>query len=280
MMMASPHSQGRLDVFLRSAHLTPELARTCESLGFNTLWIGGSPKGDLKLAVELLDATSTITIAAAVVNIWQYRPELVAAAFHRVEERHPGRFLLGIGPGHPEVDVASYAKPYDALCRYLDTLDNRGVPGDRRVLGALRPRVLRLAAERTAGAHPYLVTPEHTRRARGLMGKSALLVPVQLVVAESDSRRARDIARRAVARPYLALSNYIANLRALGFTEQDLAGTGSDKLIDALVAHGDPAAVATRLDAHLLAGADRVAVEVARAPQQSAETVYPAFASD
>jgi probable F420-dependent oxidoreductase len=249
---------GRIGVWLFHGLLTPELAGEVEKLGYGTLWIGGSPGGDLELPERLLDGTSRLTVATGIVNIWQDDARTVAASVRRVEARHPGRFVLGVGAGHREA-TSEYERPYDALCRYLDVLDAEGVPASGRMLAALGPRVLRLSGERAAGAHPYLTTPEHTRRAREILG-TALLAPEQKVVLEEDTARARAVAREAVTF-YLSLSNYTSNFRRLGFTDEDLAGQGSDHLIDTLVAHGSAGAAAARVREHLTAGADHVAVQ-------------------
>jgi probable F420-dependent oxidoreductase len=241
--------------------LSPEFAQEAEALGYGAIWIGGSPPGDLALAEAMIAATDRIAIATGIVNMWATEAEEVAASYHRIEAAHPGRFLLGVGIGHPEA-VKEYRSPYATMVEYLDRLDAAGVPVEGRALAALGPRALRLAAERTAGAHPYLTTPEHTREARGLMGAGVLLAPEQKAVLETDPERARAIGRPVVARPYLGLVNYRSNLQRLGFTENDLADGGSDALIDALVAHGDAAAVAAGLTAHLDAGADHVCVQM------------------
>jgi probable F420-dependent oxidoreductase len=185
----------------------------------------------------------------------------VGASYHRITARHPGRFLLGLGIGHPEA-TQEYQQPYAKLVSYLDELDELKVPAAGRVLAALGPKVLRLAAERAAGAHPYLVTPEHTRWARQILGDGPLLAPEQKVVLETDPERARSIGRPRVRNPYLGLTNYLSNLRRLGWTDADFADGGSDALIDALVVHGDAAAIARGGTAHLDAGADHVAVQV------------------
>lgn len=177
---------------------------------------------------------------------------------HRIEQRFPGRFLLGIGAGHPE-HTGTYRKPYDALVEYLDELDAADVPKERRALAALGPRVLQLAAERTAGALPYLVTPEHTRQARAALGP-VLLAPEHKFVLEDDPERARAIGRDRVDF-YLGLSNYVSNLRRLGFSEDDLTAPGSDRFVDALAVHGSAAEVAAQLKTHLDAGADHVAIQ-------------------
>ena len=250
---------GRFGVWYRGAPPSG-FGRALERLGFSTLWLGGSPAGDLRLAEEQLDATTTLTLATGIVNIWASDPHEVAGAFARVEARHPGRFVLGVGVGHREA-TAAYRSPFESLSSYVDTLLTDGVPAGSLVLAALGPRVLRLAAERTAGAHPYLVTPEHTKRAREILGEAPLLAPEQKVAVEPDPERGRALGRGALAY-YLGLANYTNNLRRLGFSEADLADGGSDALVDALVAHGPPDAVAARLHEHLDAGADHVAVNL------------------
>lgn len=252
---------GRIGIWRRRDQLTPRLAREVEAMGYGTVWIGGSPAGDLFLAQELLDATTHLAVATGVVNMWATPATEAAASFHRVEAAHPGRFLLGVGIGHPEA-TAEYRSPYDTMVDYLDVLDAEGVPVEGRALAALGPKVLALAAERTVGAHPYLTTPAHTRMAREILGEGPLLAPEQKVVVGTDPAAARALGRPAVDRPYLHLRNYTANLRRLGWTEADLADGGSDALIDALVVHGGTATVAAGITAHLDAGADHVCVQV------------------
>jgi probable F420-dependent oxidoreductase len=268
--------RGTVGVWRHSDGLTPGLAVELERLGYGRIWIGGSPSGDLGAVERLLDATSTLGFATGVVNIWQDDAATVAASYRRLEQRHPGRFLLGVGAGHREATGDRYVKPYEALVAYLDVLDAEGVPQQRRVLAALGPRVLRLAADRARGAHPYLVTAGHTRQAREILCKEGLLAPEQKVVLEAGPERARAIARPRVASPYLQLANYTANLRRLGWSEEDLAGGGSDALIDALVAHGTPEQVASGVRGHLEAGADEVAVQLLTAAD---EPVEPGFRS-
>lgn len=253
---------GKFGVWARPAQLSPEIAAEIESLGYGTLWIGSSPPGDLALVEQLLDATSALVLATGIVNIWTADAATIATSYKRIEAAHTGRFLLGVGAGHREQIGAEYEKPYTALVRYLDELDVHGVPQERRVLAALGPRVLRLAGDRTAGAHPYLTTPAHTASARALLGDGVLLAPEHKVVVVDDPERARAIGRPAVEKPYLGLSNYLANLRRLGYTDDDLAGNGSDRLIDDLVAHGSVAAVAAHVSEHLAAGADHVTLQV------------------
>ena len=255
---------GRYGVFGHTRTLTAERARSAESLGYGTVWEGGSPPAGLLHVEALLDATSTIKVATGIVNVWTADPAEVARSYHRIEAAHPGRFLLGVGVGHPEA-VATYHSPYQTLVDYLDVLDAEDVPVERQVLAALGPRVLRLAAERTAGAHPYLITPEHTRLAREVLGAGKLLAPEQRVVLEADPVRARALGRASV-KPYLRLTNYTTNLQRLGFTADDVAGEGSDRLIDALVVSGDDAEIRRRFEEHLDAGADHVAIQLIAEP--------------
>jgi probable F420-dependent oxidoreductase len=252
---------GKIGIWRHATGLTPELAGEVEALGYGAIWIGSSPDGDLRLAEQLLDATDHIAVATGIVNVWKDDAATVGASYHRIAARHPGRFLLGLGIGHPEA-TREYRQPYATLVSYLDELDDLGVPAEGRVLAALGPKVLALAAQRTAGAHPYLVTPEHTREARQVLGAGPLLAPEQKVVLETDPERARAIGRPRVEKPYLGLSNYLASLRRLGWTDADLADGGSDALIDALVLHGDAEAIGRGITAHLDAGADHVAIQV------------------
>lgn len=240
--------------------VTPEQARAIEDLGYGSVWVGGVFTADLAYVEPLLAVTENLTVASGIVNIWTSPVDEIAAAFHRIEAAYPGRFLLGVGAGHPEAS-AEYRKPYDALIEYLDGLDAAGVPKERRVLAALGPKVLKLSADRTAGAHPYLTTPEHTRQAREIIGPGALLVPEHKVVLSTDAKSAREIGRRTVDF-YLTLSNYVNNWKRLGFNDEDLTSPGSDAFIDAVVAHGNSAEIATRLNEHLDAGADQVLIQV------------------
>jgi probable F420-dependent oxidoreductase len=251
---------GRFGAWLPTRSITPELATQIESLGYGAAWIGGSPDADLGWVDPALAKTTSLQLATGIVNIWSAPAPTVAESFQRIESAHPGRFLLGIGAGHRE-HTQEYTKPYDALVTYLDELDAAMVPTSRRVLAALGPRVLRLSAERSAGAHPYLTTPEHTAKARELVGNSVFLAPEHKVVLTADRDEARAIGRRYLEH-YLGLSNYVNNWLRLGFTEADVRKPVSDKLVDAVVAYGTPDAIATRLNEHLEAGADHVAIQV------------------
>ena len=239
---------------------TPEQAAEIESLGYGAVWVGGSPAADLAFAEPILAATSTLQLATGIVNIWTAPAAAVAESYHRIEKAHPGRFLLGVGVGHPEV-TEEYRSPIAALEAYLDALDTESVPTSRRVVAALGERVLQLAARRSAGAHPYLTTPQHTAQARELVGPSVFLAPEHKVVPAGDVAEARRLGREAVGF-YLGLSNYVNNWHRLGFTDDDVRPPGSDRLIDAIVAYGSADTVAGRLDEHLQAGADHVTIQV------------------
>ena len=239
---------------------TPGMAREAETLGYGAIWVGGSPSGDLVEVEILLDATERIPVVTGIVNMWREPAEMVAASYHRIVDRHPDRFVLGVGIGHPEA-TAEFQDPMAKIDDYLTRLDRAGVPGDRLILAALGPRALRVAAERTAGAHPYLTTPAHTSYARGVLGSGPLLAPEHKVTLDSDQQRARATGRKVVTY-YLDRVNYRNNLIRSGWTDDDLADGGSDALIDALVLSGTPEQVAFGLRAHLEAGADHVGVQV------------------
>jgi probable F420-dependent oxidoreductase len=257
-MSADKPDLGRYGSFGRG--VTPQQAKEIEALGYGALWVGGSPPAELDWVEPILEQTTTLQVATGIVNIWTAAAGPVAESFHRIEQAYPGRFLLGIGVGHPEAHT-EYRKPLDALNDYLDKLDEYGVPKNRRVIAALGPKVLKLSAERAAGAHPYLTTPEHTAWARELIGPDALLAPEHKVVLTTDAEKARAVGRKALE-IYLNLANYLNNWKRLGFTDEDVATPGSDKLIDAVVAHGTAEAVAARLEEHHERGADHVAIQV------------------
>jgi probable F420-dependent oxidoreductase len=267
---------GTFGIWRGATQVTPEMAAAFERLGYGTLWLGGSPDGDLAVADELLSATTTLNVGTSIVNMWKDDAGTVARSYARVQAKYPDRFVLGVGAGHPEA-TQQYASPYNTLATYVDQLLAGGVPAHRIVLAALGPRVLRLAADHTGGAIPYLVPPEHTRMAREILGPDRLLAPEHKVVVDTDAERARALGRKRVTNPYLHLVNYTSNLRRLGFTDEDLAvvtstgatstgagssGGGSDRLIDALVAHGSPDQVAAQLTGHLEAGADHVCIQL------------------
>ncbi|MDQ1432343.1 MAG: hypothetical protein QOF40_2945 [Actinomycetota bacterium] len=243
-----------------------DAAAELEALGYTTLWIpdvGGDVFGALR---DLLDATSTIVAATGILNLWMHSAADVSQGLTDLDADHPGRTLLGIGVSHSllieQTHPGAYAKPLSVTRNYLDELDAASptVPVDRRVLAALGPKMLELARDRAAGAHPYLVTPEHTQTAREVLGEGPMLLPEQHVVLETDAARARALAREGLT-VYLQLPNYVNNWRRLGFTEEDFADGGSDRLVDHVVVWGDEATIAARVQAHFDAGADHVCVQ-------------------
>ena len=246
--------------------LSPQQLKDIEALGYGAIWAGGSPPAELEWIDPILAATDSLGLATGIVNIWTAAAGPVADSFHRIEKSYPGRFLLGIGVGHPEAHT-EYKKPYDALSDYLDELDQHGVPKDRIVVAALGPQVLKLSARRSAGAHPYLTTPEHTAQARELIGPDAFLAPEHKVVLTTDAEKARATGRKALE-IYLNLANYLNSWKRLGFTDEDVAKPGSDRLVDAVVAYGTPDEIAARLKEHISAGADHVPVQVLTGPDK------------
>ena len=254
---ASKPNLGRFGSFGRG--VTPQQAKEIESLGYGAVWVGGSPPAELAWAEPILEATTTLQVATGIVNIWTAAAKPVAESFHRIDKAYPGRFLLGIGVGHREA-ISEYRKPYDALVEYLKQLDDYGVPADRRVVAALGPRVLELSAQRSAGAHPYLTTPEHTASARSTLGEGPLLLPEQSVILCDSVDEARGIGTDWL-RAYLALPNYANNLLRSGFSEDDLEHV-SDRLFNAIIAWGDEDAIMRRVAEHRSAGADHVCVQV------------------
>lgn len=245
-----------------------DAAAELESLGYTTLWIPDIG-GDVLGAVDtLLGATRTATIATGILNLWMHTAEETAAGHAALTARHGDRFLVGIGASHgPFIDRAiesgTYQRPLARTSEFLDGLDAAVVPLARndRALAALGPKMLALAAARTAGVHPYLVTPQHSRIARAAVGPDALVATEQGVVLETDPAKARAIARSNIAH-YFALPNYTNNWKRLGFTDDDIADGGSDRLVDALVAWGDESAIAARVQEHRNAGASHVCVQV------------------
>jgi probable F420-dependent oxidoreductase len=230
-----------------------------EALGFGALWLGGSPApADAR---PFLEGTDTLPVATGILNVWRHEPADVAADHGRLNDEFGGRFLLGIGIGHPEA-TSEYRRPLATMRAFVDGLQEaaRPVPLDELVLAALGPKMLDLAAERSLGAHPYLTPVDHTRFARERVGPGVLVAPELTVVVEPDAETGRELAR-GFAAPYLRRSNYAANLLRHGFTEEDLADGGSDRLIDAIVPHGSAEELAAAVQAHLDAGADHVCLQ-------------------
>jgi probable F420-dependent oxidoreductase len=246
-----------------------------EALGFRSTWFPESvgSKEAFAHAALLLGASPRMIVATGIANIYARDPMAMANGARTLGEAYPGRFVLGIGVSHAP-SVASrgsvYGRPIEQMTAYLDAMDAAGysAPAPAEpvpvLLAALGPRMLELAAARTDGAHPYFVPVEHTVMARERLGKEALLVVEQTAVLDTDRARARETARAFAAR-YLALENYANNLRRLGWGEDDIAGGGSDRLVDAVVVQGGAGAIAARVREHLDAGADHVCVQL-RAP--------------
>jgi probable F420-dependent oxidoreductase len=259
---------GRVGVWWSGTWRDPEdperrVAAELESLGYGALWSSGRFDAGLSPHFEtLLDSTSRVPVASGIVSIWAAAPEDVGPAVAALEARFPGRFLLGLGTSHGPI-VADYTRPYSKMVGYLNALDALAtpVPPARRVLAALGPRMLELAAARSLGAHPYFVPVEHTARARSILGLGPLLAPEVAVVLETDPGKARELAR-GYARTYLGLPNYTQNLRTFGFGDNDIDDGGSNRLIDAVIPWGNAATLAAAIQAHHDAGADHVCVQV------------------
>ena len=246
---------------------TVQAVAELEALGYGTVWMpGGSGPDFFALAEECLAVTRRVVLAAGILSVWSNPAADVAAASAAIAGRYPGRFLLGLGVSHAHTVERQtgrrFEHPVAVVDGYLDQLaaTSEPVPRDELVLAALGPRMLALARDRSRGAHPYLVTPEHTRVARFVLGPRRLLAPEQAVVLETEPERARAIARRHMT-TYLRAPNYTNNLRRLGFDETDFADKGSDRLVDAVVAWGDLDTVASRIDEHFAAGADHVCLQ-------------------
>lgn len=245
-----------------------DLAAELEELGYSALWIGDTG-GDLFTPLDnLLGATTTATIATGILNVWMHTPETTASEHARLVAEHGPRFLCGLGVSHRRLidgafEAGTYKKPLQIMSEFLDRLDAAPTPlaVEDRVLAALGPRMLELARTRTAGTHPYLVTPELTAAARAGIGPDGLVASEQGVVLNTDPATAREIARSHLDR-YLTLPNYVNNWKRQGFTDNDIADGGSNRLVDALVAWGDEAAVAARVQDQRDAGADHVCIQV------------------
>jgi probable F420-dependent oxidoreductase len=250
---------GRFGVWTTTP-VSPEVAVDIESLGYGAVWVSSGAPDDLSWVDPIFDRTTTLKAATGIINIWTSPAGPVADAFHRLEQRHPGRFVLGIGAGHREA-ITQWEKPFDALNAYLDDLDRYGVPAHRRVLAALGDGILKLSARRAAGAHPYLTIPQHTARARDVMGPAAFLAPEHKIVLSDDARESRALGREALDL-YLGFTNYRNSWKRIGFSDNDVAKPGSDELVDAVIAHGTAGQIAQRLKQHSAAGADHVAIQV------------------
>jgi probable F420-dependent oxidoreductase len=251
-------SLGRIGIWIPRTAGTDAVGEI-EELGFGALWLGISPS--LDDARPFLEQSSSMVIATGILNVWQHDPADVATQHAELQREFGGRFLLGIGIGHPEA-TEEYTKPLSKMREYFDGLDagDPPVPRDERVAAALGPKMLDLSAERSLGAHPYFTPVEHTQAARDRLGSGPLLAPEVTVVVEPDPDTAREKGREFAER-YLQRSNYRNNLLRLGFDESEFEGGGSDRLIDAVVPHGSAEELAEAVRAHLDAGADHVCVQ-------------------
>lgn len=248
-----------------------EAAAALEEAGCSALWMTGGLSDPFERVADLLGATSRVTVATGILSIWTMSPDEVATGVRSLPDADRHRFLLGLGVSHARlVDrgaAGRYRRPLSQLRTYLDDLDALGATAPSiaapsgRVLAALGPKMLELAATRAAGAHPYLTTVDHTAEARRILGPDPFLAPTQMVVLDANPSTARAVARRHLAM-YLGQPNYVNSWLRLGFTEDDATDGGSDRLVDALVMWGDPERVAARLRDHLAAGADHVAVQM------------------
>jgi probable F420-dependent oxidoreductase len=234
-------------------------AAELEALGYRVLWIPDVGGPVFEAIDRLLDATSSVTIATGILNIWQHEPADVVAWWSSLTDARRDRVLLGLGVSHGPLIGERWTRPLATMTAYLDALDRGGVPRERRCLAALGPKMLALSAARSAGAHPYLVTPEHTATARPMLDDAGLFVE-QGAVFEEDAEIARGIARTALE-IYCGMPNYVNNWKRLGFTDDEIASR-SDRLVDGLIVWGDAGTIRERVDAHRRAGADHVCIQV------------------
>ncbi|PEQ12040.1 LLM class F420-dependent oxidoreductase [Novosphingobium sp. PC22D] len=236
-------------------------AAEIEKMGFGTIWIpGGIDDGAPGDVERLLRATSTITIATGILNIWKHDPAELAAWFAGLAADQQARTLLGIGVSHGPLIGEAWAKPLAKTSAFLDGFLGAGMPADNVCLAALGPKMLALSGERTAGAHPYLVSPSHSAEARAILGPDKLLAPEQGVILETDPGKARELAVEALAH-YRELPNYRNNWHRLGFTETEINDL-DDRLLHALFAMGDASRARERVREHHAAGADHVCMQV------------------
>jgi probable F420-dependent oxidoreductase len=250
-------------------------ARELEAMGWPTAWIPGGLDDKVLDDVDgLLSATERLTIATGILNIWKYEPAEVGAWWRGQTPERQARVMIGVGVSHAPAIGEAYQRPVETMRNYVSRLLDEGVPRESLCVAALGPKMLELSAELTAGAHPYLVSPEHTAIARKTLGPDALLAPEQGVVLETDPVRARELARQALA-IYLKLPNYVNSWRRLGFSEDDVTAP-SDRLVDALFAWGDAEAIRQRVQAHFDAGADHVCLQVVSGPMRA--NLEPALA--
>lgn len=240
-------------------------AAALEAMGYSTLWIPDVGGPLFEAFDNLLAATSTVTIASGVCNVWHHPPAEVGEWWAGLSDDHRSRVMLGIGISHGPLIGDAYGRPLATMAEYLDGLDAIGFPVEQRCIAALGPKMLELARDRTAGSHPYLVTPAHTAVARAALGPDKGLFVEQGVVLDTRADTAREVAKGAVAF-YLTLPNYVNNWKRLGFTDDEIQGC-HDRFIDEIFVWGDADAINARLDAHRAAGADHVCIQVLGASQ-------------
>lgn len=264
-------SLGRVGVWFGALGAQPaaverDLAARIEDLGYPSLWVNEFQKELFAHAGLVLAATSRLTVATGVANVWARSPQAMVAGADTLGEAYDGRFVLGIGIGHAKL-VERYSRPMDTMRDYIEAMHEVNYAGPRPaapvpwLVAALRPRMLALASARAQGSHPYFTPVQHTARARAALGPDPVLAPALAVVLDTDPASARETARR-YTKLYLGLENYVNNLRALGYGDDELTGSGSDRLVDSVVACGDVDAIRRRVDEHLAAGADHVAIQV------------------
>jgi probable F420-dependent oxidoreductase len=266
---------GRLGVWCSTDRLDPaqlrDLLRTVEGHGYGTLWYPESRGYEsMSLAAYLLANSNKLNIGSSIANIYARDSFTARRALATLNAFHGGRFILGLGVSHvPMVEGLRghrYEKPIPAMRGYLDGMfkDDGDAAELPVVLAALGPLMLKLAAARTHGAVPYNVTPEHTRQAAAILGPDKWLAVEQKVCLTTDTARARELGRKELSR-YMPMPNYRNNWLRLGFTEAELADGGSDRFIDAMVLHGDAAAITAGLRAHFAAGATHVCIQAVHA---------------
>lgn len=270
---------GKIGIWTWLDHLAADeaaaLAERAEGWGYSALWIPEAVGRDPFSLIGFLAArTERMIYATGIANIYARDPMATKAIWKTVSELAPNRFILGLGVSHQHLVSGQrghdYTKPLTTMRNYLEAVDQALYMGKQPeidapiVLGALRDKMLGLAASAAQGAHPYLVPPAHTKRAREVMGPDALLCPEHMVLAETDAAKAREIGRN-VLKMYIRLPNYQNNLKQFGFTDEDFQNGGSDKLVDAMVCWGDPEKIAAHLQEHLDAGANHVCIQSFRA---------------
>jgi probable F420-dependent oxidoreductase len=237
------------------------LARDLEGMGYGALWIpGGFDDKVLEDMAHLLAATETATIASGILNLWKYDPADVAAWFEGLSDAHKARTMIGIGISHSALIGEDYGKPLANTRKFLEGLEGAGMAMDNTCVAALGPKMVALSGDKTAGAHPYLVDPEHTRQARAILGAGKLLAPEQGVAFGATVAEARKTAATGISF-YKTLPNYYENWKRLGFTDEEIQGD-ADRFIDAIIACGDAGVMAGRVREHWAAGADHVCVQI------------------